>query len=216
VAEASGRRSDQAGREPTLVVVDNYDSFTFNLVELLERLGARCEVKKNDQGSVGELLNDPCDAFVVSPGPCTPRESGLSLALYERALAGDVARPILGVCMGHQALATASGGRVTRAGRPMHGKTSLIAHDGRGLFRGAPASFMAARYNSLTVDRASLPDVLEVSATSTGDDEIMGLRHRALPLESVQFHPESHWSEAGALLLETWLDDVRAQRERAP
>jgi anthranilate synthase/aminodeoxychorismate synthase-like glutamine amidotransferase len=211
-----GDESLDRATAPEVVVVDNYDSFTFNLVELLERLGARCTVSRNDQGTIDELLARSCDAFVVSPGPCTPRESGLSLALYERALADSARRPILGVCLGHQALATAAGGRVTRAARPMHGKTSLIEHHGRGLLRAAPSSFRAARYNSLIVERASLPACLEVTATSEGDDEIMALRHRSLPLESLQFHPESHWSECGDGLIDAWLADVRSHAARRP
>ena len=193
-----------------LTVVDNYDSFTHNLVDLFEQLGARCEVLMNDAVSLDSLCGRDTDAFVVSPGPCTPAESGVSLPLFEAALSGREKRPILGVCLGHQALAQAAGGSVARA-KPVHGRTSPIQHDGRGLFEGLPQGFAATRYNSLVVDEQSLPSELEVSAHASDDGHVMALRHRALPLETVQFHPESHMSEHGAALLAAFLRLVHAR-----
>ncbi|MFO0556296.1 MAG: aminodeoxychorismate/anthranilate synthase component II [Polyangiaceae bacterium] len=187
-----------------VIVVDNYDSFTWNLVELLERLGARCDVVEHDAATAVELGARPAHGFVVSPGPSSPARSGASLALFERALAGLEPRPILGVCLGHQALAAAAGTRVARAARPVHGKTSRIHHDGRGIFARSPLPFLAARYNSLVVEEASLAAELEVSARSD-EGEIMALRHRTRPLETVQFHPESHLTEAGDRLISSWL-----------
>jgi anthranilate synthase/aminodeoxychorismate synthase-like glutamine amidotransferase len=184
-----------------VAVVDNYDSFTYNLVQYLEALGARCEVVLNDAIDVDGLAARQPDGIVVSPGPCTPDEAGISLEVVRR-LSGVV--PILGVCLGHQAIGQAFGGRVVRADRLMHGKTSPIHHDGRTLFHGLPAPFEATRYHSLLVERASLPEALEVSAW-TGEGEIMGLRHRTLPVEGVQFHPESILTAAGMDLLGNWL-----------
>ena len=193
-----------------LTVIDNYDSFTHNLVDLFEQLGARCVVLMNDAVSLDVLSGHDTDAFVVSPGPCTPSESGVSLALYEAALAGRERRPILGVCLGHQALAQAAGARVSRA-RPVHGRTSPIDHDGLVLFEGLPPRFEATRYNSLVVDEGSLPESLVVTARAGDDGHVMGLRHRTLPLETVQFHPESHMSEHGRALLGAFLRLVHAR-----
>lgn len=196
-----------------VTVVDNYDSFTFNLVDLLEQLGARCTIVQNDAMSVAALRGIACDAYLVSPGPCSPTESGISLELLQETLReGDASRPILGVCLGHQALAAATGASIVRARRPIHGKVVRIEHDGNGIFRDAPTPLCAVRYNSLVADPASLTAELEVTATCEG--EVMGLRHATLPLESVQFHPESHLSEGGISLLRSWLDDVRQHIER--
>jgi len=187
-----------------LCVIDNYDSFTFNLVQCLEMAGARCEVLFNDQASVAAILARSPDAIVISPGPCTPDDAGVSLGLIEAA-AGRL--PILGVCLGHQAIAQVFGGRVIQASRPMHGKTSPIHHDGRSIYRGLPDPFEATRYHSLLVERSSLPGCFAISAW-TAEGEIMGLRHRALAIEGVQFHPESILTEWGPALLRNWLGSI--------
>lgn len=189
-----------------LLVVDNYDSFTYNLVQYLEILGARCDVRKNDavDAQTAEALAP--DGILISPGPCSPNEAGSSLSILE----GPAKKiPTLGVCLGHQALAQVHGGRVVRAGRIMHGKTSPIHHDGRSLFQGLPDPFVATRYHSLIVDRDSLPADLEVSAW-TEEGEIMGLRHKRFPLEGVQFHPESILTTHGMELLRNWLEGIRS------
>ncbi|HEY4122776.1 MAG TPA: aminodeoxychorismate/anthranilate synthase component II [Byssovorax sp.] len=188
-----------------LLVVDNYDSFTWNLVQALEVLGARCDVRKNDQIDVDAARALGVDAILISPGPCTPNEAGASLAI---ASALSETLPVLGVCLGHQTIGQAFGGEVVRADRLMHGKTSPILHDEKTLFRGLPQGFTATRYHSLVVERASLPADLEVSAW-TAEGEIMGLRHKTRPVEGVQFHPESFLTTRGAELLASWLDGVR-------
>lgn len=191
-----------------LLVVDNYDSFTYNLVQYLEILGARCDVRLNDAIDVaGARALDP-DGILISPGPCSPNEAGISLALIE-AMAGE--KPLLGVCLGHQALAQVFGGRVIRAERVMHGKTSPIEHDKRTIFAGLPQPFVATRYHSLLVERKSVPPELEISAW-TAEGEIMGLRHRRFAVEGVQFHPESILTTHGMDLLQNWLDIVKAQK----
>jgi anthranilate synthase component 2 len=184
-----------------ILVLDNYDSFTYNLVQYLGELGAAVKVVRNDELGVDEAVALGPERIVISPGPCTPNEAGISLELIRR-LAGRV--PILGVCLGHQAIGQAFGGRVVRAGQVMHGKVSHIHHDGRGVFAGLPQDFIATRYHSLAVERASLPPALEVTA-SAEDGEIMGLRHRALPVEGVQFHPEALLTEHGHKMLENFL-----------
>jgi anthranilate synthase/aminodeoxychorismate synthase-like glutamine amidotransferase len=191
-----------------VLVVDNYDSFTWNLVQYLEILGARCDVVMNDAIDVAGARARGADAILISPGPCTPDDAGVSLALIE-AMAGRL--PILGVCLGHQALAQVFGGKVVRAARPMHGKTSPIEHDGATLFAGIEQPFEATRYHSLVVERASLPGCLAVSAW-TAEGEIMGLRHREHAIEGVQFHPESILTVAGMRVLANW---VRAIPEAA-
>src|SRR5918996_1219933 len=180
-----------------LLVLDNYDSFTYNLVQYAGELGADPVVYRNDALSVEAVLELHPAAIVVSPGPCTPREAGITLDLI-RAAAGRV--PVLGVCLGHQALGQAFGGRVVRAPKLMHGKTSEIHHDGRTLFAGVPQAFTATRYHSLVVARETVPECLEVSAW-TADGVVMGLRHREHALEGVQFHPESILTRAGKDLL---------------
>jgi anthranilate synthase/aminodeoxychorismate synthase-like glutamine amidotransferase len=187
-----------------ILVIDNYDSFTYNLVQYLEVLGARCEVVFNDALDADAALARQPEGILISPGPCTPNEAGVSLSLIERA-AGKV--PILGVCLGHQGIGQVFGGKVIRAPRVMHGKTSPIAHDGRTLFRGLDDPFTATSYHSLIVERESLPDVLEISAW-TAEGEIMGLRHKSMPIEGVQFHPESILTTSGMSLLKNWLDAV--------
>jgi anthranilate synthase/aminodeoxychorismate synthase-like glutamine amidotransferase len=192
-------------------VIDNYDSFTFNLVQYLGELGASVDVHKNDGIDVPAVRASNADGILISPGPCTPNEAGVSLALLQQ-LGGTV--PIFGVCLGHQAIGQAYGGRVVRAGRLMHGKTSPILHDGRGVFEGLPSPFEATRYHSLLVERASLPPSLEVSAW-TAEGEIMGLRHREHDVEGVQFHPESILTHAGKQLVGNWVARLTARASRA-
>ncbi len=190
-----------------ILVLDNYDSFTWNLVQYLGELGATSDVVKNDAIGVAEIVSRPPDGILISPGPCTPNEAGISLEAI-LTLAGKI--PILGVCLGHQAIGQAFGGKVVRAGRLMHGKTSPIEHAGDGVFAALPSPFEATRYHSLLVERASLPDCLLVTAW-TAEGEIMGLRHRELDVEGVQFHPESVLTTHGKSLLGNW---VRRTRER--
>ena len=189
-----------------LLVIDNYDSFTFNLVQLLGRLGADPIVIRNDDRTVDEIRAMSPDRIVVSPGPCTPSEAGVSVDVI-RTLGGDGV-PVLGVCLGHQSLGEAFGGRTVRARRAMHGKTGPVRHTGEGLFEGLPETFDVARYHSLVTDTTVLPDALEPVAWSTDDadeGEIQAMRHRTLPLWGVQFHPESLFSEHGARLLANFL-----------
>ncbi len=184
-----------------LLLIDNYDSFTFNLYHFLGELGARCEVRRNDAITPAQALAMAPEAIVLSPGPCTPAEAGICLDLITLA-AGRV--PILGVCLGHQAVGQAFGAEVVRAPAPMHGKTSAIHHTGSDVFAGLPSPFTATRYHSLTVARPSISDPLAVTAW-TGDGIVMGLRHRALPIFGVQFHPESIASQHGHDLLANFL-----------
>ncbi len=185
-----------------ICLIDNYDSFTFNLVHYLGELGAEVRVHRNDKVTSREIAASEPEAIVLSPGPCTPREAGICLDLIA-AVAGKI--PILGVCLGHQAIGDAFGGKVVRAPTPVHGKLSVIRHEGAGIFRGINAPFEATRYHSLVVDRASLPDDLVVTA-DTEDGLIMGLAHQSLPVHGVQFHPESIASEHGHLMLRNFLD----------
>jgi len=184
-----------------LAMLDNYDSFTYNLVQYLGELGAEVKVFRNDQITVADLEALRPERIVISPGPCTPNEAGITLELIAR-LSGRV--PILGVCLGHQAIGQAFGGKVVRAKKVMHGKVSSIRHDGKGVFAGVPEGFTATRYHSLVVERASLPGCLAVSAESE-DGEIMGLRHRTLAVEGVQFHPEALFTEHGHAMLKNFL-----------
>jgi anthranilate synthase component II len=185
-----------------LVLIDNYDSFTFNLVHYLGELGAEVDVHRNDKVTSAEVIAADPDAIVLSPGPCTPKEAGICLDLI--AQASDKI-PILGVCLGHQAIGDAFGGKVVRAPIPVHGKLSEIRHQGEGIFRGINAPFHATRYHSLVVDRGSLPRELTVTA-DTDDGLVMGLAHARLPVHGVQFHPESIASEHGYLMLKNFLD----------
>ena len=183
-------------------MIDNYDSFTYNLVQYLGELGVAVTVVRNDEASVDEVARLRPEKIVISPGPCSPNEAGISLETIER-LGGRI--PLLGVCLGHQAIGQAFGGKVVHAKVLMHGKTSPIHHVGAGVFRDLPSPFVATRYHSLAVERGSLPDCLEVTAW-TEDGEIMGLRHKTLAVEGVQFHPESILTEHGHALLKNFLD----------
>jgi len=184
-----------------LLIIDNYDSFTYNLVQCFGELGQEVRVVRNDEIPAAEIARLAPSHIVVSPGPCTPNEAGISLQVI-RDYAGKI--PILGVCLGHQAIGQAFGGKVVRAARVMHGKTSKIFHDERGAFFGLPNPFEATRYHSLLIERESVPDVLDVTA-KTWDEEIMAVRHKTLPVEGVQFHPESFLTTAGKDLLRNFI-----------
>ena len=186
-----------------ILVIDNYDSFTYNLVQLLAALGAEVDVRRNDTLTPEEALALEPRGIVVSPGPGTPTDAGISRDVIRAAAAAGV--PLLGVCLGHQCIAEVYGGTVCRSPKPVHGKTDQVSHDGKALFAGIPSPFTATRYHSLCVDATSVPDVLEVTAT-TPDDVIMGLRHRELPIFGVQFHPESVLTPEGTKLLANFLD----------
>ena len=189
-----------------ILVIDNYDSFTWNLVHYLMELGAKVEVVRNDAISAGQAVSSGAKAFLLSPGPCTPNEAGISMATI-RHFAGKL--PILGVCLGHQAIGQVYGGKVIRAGQVMHGKVSAVYHKDQGIFRGLSNPLKATRYHSLVIDKDTLPDCLEVTAWTRNDDgsveEIMGVRHKTLPIEGVQFHPESIMTEQGHELLRNFL-----------
>jgi anthranilate synthase component 2 len=194
-----------------LLVIDNYDSFTFNLVQYLGELGAECDVVRNDVIRVEEVDRRGVGAIVLSPGPCTPREAGISVEVVRR-YAGHL--PILGVCLGHQSIAAAFGGEIVSARTLMHGKTSRIQHDGKRIFRGLPNPFEATRYHSLAVERTTLPSELEITAW-TEDGEIMGLRHPRLHVVGVQFHPESILTRTGKALLRNFLEDAEGGERAA-
>jgi len=195
-----------------LLMIDNYDSFTYNLVQYFGELGVEVKVVRNDEIVLDEVARLKPAQIVISPGPCTPNEAGISLGAIGR-FAGAI--PILGVCLGHQAIGQAFGGRVVRAKRVMHGKVSSVRHDGKGVFAGIPDGFAATRYHSLAVERESLPACLEVTAESE-EGEIMGLRHRTLPLEGVQFHPEALLTEHGHAMLKNFLQKENAMNGRTP
>jgi anthranilate synthase component 2 len=184
-----------------LLMIDNYDSFTYNLVQYLGELGADVQVRRNDEVTVDDVVALAPERIVVSPGPCTPSEAGITLELLAR-VSGKI--PILGVCLGHQAIGQAFGGKVVRAKQVMHGKVSRISHDGHGVFSGIPDDFVATRYHSLVIERSSLPDCLALTAQAE-DGEIMGVRHKSLAVEGVQFHPEAMLTEHGHRLLENFL-----------
>jgi anthranilate synthase component 2 len=184
-----------------ILMIDNYDSFTYNLVQYLGELGAEVAVFRNDEISIEKVEAMRPSHIVLSPGPCTPNEAGITLPVLQR-LAGKA--PILGVCLGHQAIGQAFGGKVVRAKQVMHGKVSRIQHDGKGVFSEIPDAFVATRYHSLVVQRESLPECLEITAQAE-DGEIMGLRHRGLPVEGVQFHPEAMLTEHGHKMLQNFL-----------
>ena len=192
-----------------LLMIDNYDSFTYNLVQYFGELGQTVKVIRNDDMSVDEIAALKPERIVISPGPCTPNEAGVSLEVLEK-LSGSV--PILGVCLGHQSLGQAFGGKVIRAKTIMHGKTSLMHHNGQGVFSGLPSPFEATRYHSLVVEKDSLPDCLEITAWTENEDgsfdEIMGLRHKTLPVQGVQFHPESILTQHGHAMLKNFLEQA--------
>ena len=189
-----------------LLMIDNYDSFTFNVVQYLMELGENVEVWRNDEISVDEIIKAAPEKIVISPGPCTPNEAGISLEVIER-LAGSI--PILGICLGHQSIGQAFGGHIIRAPKVMHGKLSAIHHSGVGVFEGLPSPYQATRYHSLVIDPSTLPESLEVTAWTEDEsgelDAIMGVRHRSHSVEGVQFHPESILSEHGHALLKNFL-----------
>ena len=195
------RLSVFAARISMLLMIDNYDSFTYNLVQYLGELGEDVRVFRNDQVTVDEIERLAPDRIVISPGPCTPNEAGISVDTVRR-LGGRI--PILGVCLGHQSIGQAYGGKIVHAKRLMHGKTSMIHHSGKSVFRDLPNPFEATRYHSLVVERKSLPDCLEITAW-TDDEEIMGVRHKQLAVEGVQFHPESILTQHGHDLLKNFL-----------
>ena len=184
-----------------ILLLDNYDSFTYNLAQYLGELGCEVEVHRNDRISVEQIAQRKSDRIVISPGPCTPQEAGICVELVQK-LAGKI--PILGVCLGHQAIGAAFGGKIIRAPKLFHGKTSQIRHDGSGVFRGLPNPFTATRYHSLIVERKSLPADLQVTA-ETDDDIIMGMQHKHYPLMGVQFHPESVLTDSGKQLLKNFV-----------
>jgi len=190
-----------------LLMIDNYDSFTFNLVQYLGELGEEVLVKRNDEITIAEIERLAPARIVISPGPCSPNEAGISLAAIER-FAGKI--PLLGVCLGHQAIGQAFGGRIVHAKTLMHGKTSQLTHTGAGVFSQLPSPFRATRYHSLVIERDSCPDCFEVTAW-TDDGEIMGVRHKSMPLEGVQFHPESIMTEHGHQLLGNFLNAYPAR-----
>jgi para-aminobenzoate synthetase component 2 len=194
-------RDGEDGEVMNVLLIDNYDSFTYNLAQYLGELGARVTVERNDAVTVAGIAERSFNAIVISPGPCTPNEAGISMDVI-RELGGRV--PILGVCLGHQCIGQVFGGRIVRAPRIMHGKTSKIFHDEKGLFAGIDNPFVATRYHSLVIAPDSLPEVLEVTA-KTWEDEIMGVRHKVLRVEGVQFHPESIMTTAGKALLANFL-----------
>ncbi len=195
---------------PVVFVLDNYDSFTYNLVQYIGELGAEVEVRRNDQVTVAEVEAMQPEHIVISPGPCTPQDAGISIDLI-RHFAGKL--PVLGVCLGHQAIGAAFGGNVVRAPHLMHGKTSAVTHDNKSIFHGLPMPMTATRYHSLIVEEKDLPSVLEVSAWTTekdGSRTIMGLRHKKFAVEGVQFHPESVLTDSGKKLVANFLHDVSA------
>lgn len=184
-----------------ILVIDNYDSFTYNLVQYLGELGAIVEVRRNDRITLDEIADLNPEGILISPGPCTPNEAGVSVPLIQR-FAGEI--PIFGVCLGHQSIGAAFGGDIVRNDRIMHGKTSLIHHEGKGVFRGLPQPFEATRYHSLVIKRDTMPDCLEITA-ETAEGEVMGVRHREYAIEGVQFHPESALTTSGKDLLRNFL-----------
>jgi len=193
-----------------LLMVDNYDSFTYNLVQYLGELGAEVEVVRNDDVGVDALMARAADGLVISPGPGTPDDAGVSVAAIQKF--GEAGIPVFGVCLGHQSIGVAYGARIVRAASIMHGKISTVTNDEQGVFSGVPKQFEATRYHSLVIEESSVPDILEISAR-TDDGEIMGIRHRSLPIEGVQFHPESIMTGEGKALLGNFLARCRRRSQ---
>lgn len=198
--------------ERMILVIDNYDSFTYNLVQYLGQLGEETVVRRNDEVTLAEIEAMNPMGIMLSPGPCTPKESGVCLDIARAALAPNARRPIplFGVCLGHQAIGEVGGGTVDRAEKIMHGKSSMVRHDGKGLFEGMPNPFSAIRYHSLVVTKDTVPPEFIVTATAEDDGEIMGLRHESLPIEGVQFHPESVLTENGLRIIENFVRMTKA------
>jgi anthranilate synthase/aminodeoxychorismate synthase-like glutamine amidotransferase len=198
-------QSSTRATNPKVLVIDNYDSFTFNLVQYLQQSGAEVEITRNDAIDEHDLRANDCDAWLISPGPSSPDHAGISLNAIHLAI--ELKKPLLGVCLGHQCLGAALGASISRIHPPLHGKTSSIMHDGQGVFRNLPSPIVATRYHSLVVERKNLPECLKVSAEAD-DGTIMGLRHRSLPIEGVQFHPESVLTEHGLTMIQNFLRQV--------
>ena len=192
-----------------VLVIDNYDSFTYNLVQYLGDCGAQVVVKRNDQISAEEILEMGPSGVLLSPGPCTPKQSGVCLDVLRMAIQGALRAPVMGVCLGHEAIGEVQGSEVVGAKRIMHGKASMIQHDGLGLLAGLPNPFKAIRYHSLVVDRQQVPKDFVVTATSQDDNEIMGLRHKEFPIEGVQFHPESILTESGIQIIRNFVAQTK-------
>jgi len=200
-----------------ILVVDNFDSFTYNLVQYLGQCGEEVVVRRNDEITIDAIHRMRPDGIMLSPGPCTPRQSGVCLDVISWALAKeDLATPIFGVCLGHQAIGEVAGGYVKQAQNIMHGKASMVQHDGMGLFQGMPNPFRAIRYHSLVVTKDSIPATFRVTATAQDDGEVMGLRHLTKPIEGVQFHPESVLTEEGFRMVQNFVDQVRQYAKAAP
>jgi anthranilate synthase component 2 len=204
------KQAKQNRQTMRLLMIDNYDSFTYNLVQYLGELGAEVDVVRNDEVDVDSLMARAGDGLVISPGPGTPDDAGVSVEAIRKLGAAGI--PILGVCLGHQSIGAAYGARIVRAASIMHGKISIVTHDGRGIFRGLPKRFEATRYHSLVIDESSVPDVLEITAR-TDDGEIMGVRHRTLAIEGLQFHPESIMTGDGKALLGNFVERCRLSRQ---
>lgn len=200
------------GRQLVAIMIDNYDSFTFNLVQYFQELGVEVQVVRNDAASAASLIDRKPDFFVISPGPSAPKQAGVSLALTRMAAEADMA--LLGICLGHQTIGEAFGGEVVRAELPMHGKVSAIEHTNEGVFKGLPSPLSATRYHSLVVARGSLPTCLKITAT-TSDGTIMGLRHKTRLIEGVQFHPESVLTETGKDMLRNFAGEALEHRQKA-
>jgi para-aminobenzoate synthetase component 2 len=192
-----------------ILVIDNYDSFTYNLVQYVGECGEEVVVRRNDEIDLPTIKSLNPEGIMLSPGPCTPNESGICLNILAESMKGNITVPVFGVCLGLQAIGQVGGGTIARAGKIMHGKTSMVRHDGKGLFEGMPNPFRAVRYHSLVVTKDSVPEGFIVTATAEDDGEIMGLRHTTLPVEGVQFHPESVLTENGKRIVENFVAAVR-------